>query len=200
MEVEAGERVRARAAVLTLPLGVLQVESVRFEPALPDSKQQAITALRMYPALKVLLRFRHPVGSGRVRVIAGDDEVPVFWRAAEPAPAWTAFAAGPRAHTLAAAPERAADRLCAYLGPDARGALDAIEVADWGRDPWSRGGYSAAPPGAFPARAALAERVETLAFAGEATSTDGEAGTVSGAVVTGERAATEITALLRQRP
>ena len=196
VEVEAGQRVRARVAVITLPLGVLQAEAVHFSPALPDSKRRAAAALRMHPAVKILLRFRHAVGNGRVRVIAGDDEVPVFWRAAEPAPVWTAFVTGPRAVTLADAPDRAVERLCSHLGMEARRALDAVELVDWGRDPWSCGGYSSAPPHAFSARAALAERVGRLVFAGEATSTEGEAGTVSGAVVTGERAAAEVCALL----
>lgn len=196
VEVEAGHRVRARAAVITLPLGVIQAETVRFEPDLPDAKRRAAAALRMHSAVKIILRFRHPVGSSRVRVIAGDDEVPVFWRAAEPAPVWTAFVTGPRAVTLASAPDRAAERLCSYLGIGARGVLDAIEVVDWGRDPWSCGGYSSAPPDAFSARAVLAERVGGLVFAGEATSTEGEAGTVSGAVVTGERAAAEVCTVL----
>ena len=196
VEIEAGHRVRARVAVITLPLGVLQAETVRFEPDLPDAKRRAVAALRMHPAVKILLRFRHPVGNRRVRVIAGDDEVPVFWRAPDPAPVWTAFVTGPRAVTLASAPDRAAERLCSYLGIGARGVLDAVEVVDWGRDPWSCGGYSAAPPGAFVARAVLAERVGGLVFAGEATSTEGEAGTVSGAAVTGERAAAEVCSVL----
>jgi monoamine oxidase len=196
VEVEAGHRVRARAAVITLPLGVLQAKTVCFEPDLPDSKRRAIAALRMYPAVKILVRFRHPVGQGRVRVIAGDDDVPVFWRAAEPAPVWTAFVTGPRAVALASAPDRAAERLCSYLGVGSRSVLDAVDVADWGHDPRSCGGYSAAPPGAFSARAVLAERVGGLVFAGEATSTEGEAGTVSGAIVTGERAAAEVCTVL----
>ena len=198
VEVEAGHRVRARVAVITLPLGVLQAETVRFEPDLPDAKRRAVAALRMHPAVKILLRFRHPVGDRRVRVIAGDDEVPVFWRATEPAPVWTAFVTGPRAVTLASAPDRAAERLCSYLGMGARSALDAVEVVDWGRDPWSCGG-SRRLRRRFAARAVLAERVGGLVFAGEATSTEGEAGTVSGAAVTGERAAAEVSTLLGSR-
>jgi monoamine oxidase len=196
VEVIANHLVRARVAVVTLPLGVLQTKTVCFEPVLPEAKRRAIAALRMHPAVKVLMRFRHPIGNRRVRVIAGDENVPVFWRAAEPAAVWTAFVTGSRAATLAATPEHAADALCSYLGEGARGALDAVEVVDWGRDPWSCGGYSAAPPGAFPARAVLADRVERIVFAGEATCTDGEAGTVSGAIVTGERAAREVRAVL----
>ena len=195
VELETGQIVRARMAVLTLPLGVEQSGAVRFEPAL-DQRRLAADALRMHSAVKILFRFRVAVGNPRVTAIAGDEDVPVFWRAAEPAPVWTAFVTGPRAPDLALAPERAADRLFAFLGPEAKRELVSIDVADWGRDPWSRGGYSAAPAGAFPARAVLAQRVGPLVFAGEATASDGEAGTVSGALATGERAASEVRALI----
>jgi monoamine oxidase len=196
VEVETGQKVRAQAAILTLPIGVLRSGAVRFEPSLPDWKRQAVAALRKHAAVKILCRFRHAVGHPRLRVIAGDDEAPVFWRAFEPAAVWTAFVTGPRAATLARRPERAAARLCSLLGGEASGALDAVDVADWGEDPWSCGGYSVAPAGAMPARATLAERVETLVFAGEATSTVGEVGTVSDAILTGERAALEVRELL----
>ena len=193
--VEAGRSVRAHAAVITLPLGVLQAELVYFAPALPDPKRRAIATLTMHSAVKVFCRFRRSVGDTRIHVIAGDGEIPVFWRTPDPA-VWTAFVTGPRAQALAAAPERAAARLCALLEPEARRVLDAIEVVDWGRDPWSRGGYSAAPVGAFSARAVLAERAGRLVFAGEASATDGAAGTVGGAISTGERAAGEVRTLL----
>lgn len=193
---KAGRSVRARAAIITLPLGVLQAEVVRFEPALPDAKRRAIAALTMHPAVKLLFRFRHLVGDPRVRVITGDGEVPAFWRAPDPTPVWTAFVTGPHAPAIAAAPERVAARLCVMLDPDALHALDTVEVVDWGSDLWSRGGYSAAPPGTFPARAILAEKFGRIVFAGEATATNGEAGTVSGALETGERAASEVQTLL----
>lgn len=71
-----------------------------------------------------------------------------------------------------------------------------MEVTDWSNDPWSRGGYSSVPVGGHMARASLAERAGRLVFAGETTDTDGEAGTVSGAIRSGERAAEEARTLL----
>jgi monoamine oxidase len=63
---------------------------------------------------------------------------------------------------------------------------------DWGRDPFARGAYSYVAVGGGDARAALAAPVDdTLFFAGEATSNDGQGGTVNGALETGERAARE---------
>lgn len=193
VDIEAGQRLRARAALITLPLGVLQGGQVLFEPPLPAAKQAALAALRMHPAIKVLCRYREPVGPRDVRVLAGDDVLPLIWRAPSPAPVWTAFLTGPRARH-APDGEQVAHRVSRLLGGDALDALRDVEVVDWGRDPWARGGYSAVPPGEAHARVVLARTVGPLLFAGEATAADGEAGTVSGAISSGERAATQLLA------
>jgi monoamine oxidase len=63
---------------------------------------------------------------------------------------------------------------------------------DWGSDEFSRGAYSYVVVGGGDARGKLGVPVEdTLFFAGEATSADGQGGTVNGALETGERAAAE---------
>ena len=54
----AGEELRARAAVCTLPVGVLKSGSVRFLPELPESKRTALEGIEMGPVLKLLLHFR----------------------------------------------------------------------------------------------------------------------------------------------
>lgn len=189
VEVEARERVRARAAVITLPIGVLQAGVVQFDPPLPPAKRQAISALRMHPAAKILVRFTRPVGPMNVQVIAGDEMVPAFWRGPRGTPVWIGFVTGPAAAGIDG--RRAALRLGALLGAEAESFLDQVEVVDWSADPYCRGGYSSAPPGARAARAALAEPLDRLFFAGEAASTDGAPGTVSGAIRSGERAAEE---------
>jgi monoamine oxidase len=65
-------------------------------------------------------------------------------------------------------------------------------VIDWTCDPFARGGYAVFPAGSQGAAAELARDVErTLFFAGEATA-GGHAGTVDGALASGERAAREV--------
>ena len=63
-----------------------------------------------------------------------------------------------------------------------------------GTDPWSLGAYAYAPPGQAGQRGALAEAFpgERLLFAGEACRTDGLAGTVGGAYLSGQDAATRL--------
>ena len=71
--------------------------------------------------------------------------------------------------------------------------IETCFVADWQADPFSLGAYSYVPVGAITAPMVLAEPVSnTLFFAGEATNSDGDAGTMHGAIATGYRAADEL--------
>ena len=64
---------------------------------------------------------------------------------------------------------------------------------DWSNDPFARGAYSFTRAGGIESPDRLAESVsETLFFAGEATDSRGEQGTVHAALRSGKRAAAEI--------
>lgn len=64
---------------------------------------------------------------------------------------------------------------------------------DWQSDPFSRGAYSYGKVGSDGAHSALAAPLEnTVFFAGEATDTSGNNGTVHGAIASGYRAAAQI--------
>jgi monoamine oxidase len=78
------------------------------------------------------------------------------------------------------------------LGADALAALGpAALVTEWGTDPLSLGSYAYAGPGAVAQRDVLARAVVggALSFAGEALRSDGLAGTVGGAYLSGIAAA-----------
>ncbi len=78
---------------------------------------------------------------------------------------------------------RAGARTCRFEG---------AAFHNWARDPFARGAYSYVAVGGAGARLALAAPIDgTIFFAGEATSNDGQGGTVNGAFETGERAARE---------
>ncbi len=209
--------IRARNAVVTLPVGVLRHggddREVRFDPILPAWKQAALASIEMGHAVRVTLWFRsafwEEVRRGRYRD-AG------FFRNDQAAFAayWTqlpvrselivAWAGGPRAIALKDVPvpelvERAIDGFGATLSERAlvREQLEGGIVHDWSADPFSRGVYSYVAVGGGDARAQLAAPVDrTLFFAGEATSTDGQGGTVNGALESGERAAKEAATAL----
>ena len=215
-------RLRARAALITLPLGVLQVAppaagAIRFVPPLPPAKRSAIARLAMGNVVKVVLRLRHPVGTGVLAPLGrdmsffhlGDAPVPTWWVPRPfPPTMLVGWVAGRRAARFAARYRTAEARLHAALGGLARalgldaGAVTAgvedARVFDWGEDPWARGAYSWIPVGGLDAPAALAAPARgRLFFAGEATDLIGDPGTVHGAMTTGTRAAAEIIAALR---
>jgi monoamine oxidase len=116
-----------------------------------------------------------------------------------------AWVGGPKAIALNGASQaeridRALDGFGALFGESvlAREEFEGGVTHDWHHDPFSRGAYSYIVVGGDGARSALAAPVDdTLFFAGEATSTDGQGGTVNGALETGERAAQEVATSLR---
>ncbi len=206
----------ASAAVIALPLGVLQAGVVRFDPELA-AKRSALEGLAAGPVIKVLLRFGsafwETIDRGRYRNAAffqsAAAPIPTFWTALPlRVPLLTGWAAGPKAAALAGAGERAIVRaavasLEALFGVRRRwGArLVAAYVHDWQEDELARGGYSYVVSGrADDARAALAAPLErTLYFAGEAADTAGESGTVAGALQSGLRAGGEAARALARR-
>jgi hypothetical protein len=77
-----------------------------------------------------------------------------------------------------------------------RDRLAAFYFHDWQHDPFSRGAYGYVPVASLDDQLALSQPVDgTLFFAGEATSV-GHIGTVHGAIMSGQRAASEILARL----
>lgn len=218
------EPFRARAAVVTVPLGVLQEGAIRFVPDLP-AKRRAAARLAMGQAFKIVLRFRREfwederfllrrrapgveLPPGLHFVHSPGAEVPTWWTPAPlRAPILTGWAGGRRAEELLDLPaparaERALAALARILAvPRARleENLEAASQHDWRSDPLSRGAYSYVRAGGAAAPRALA-RPEggTLFFAGEATDLR-ETGTVEGALASGRRAARQAAEALGAR-
>lgn len=210
-------RAAARQAIVTLPLGVMQLRAsapgaVRFMPALKE-KRTALKHLAPGPVLKVVLRFRNAfwedLDEGRYREAAffhaPDAAFPTFWTALPVrAPLLVAWSAGPKADRLSGAkqPEIIRQALASVTSvfgraAGAEAALAGAWVHDWQSDPYARGAYSYVTVGGGKARETLAKPLrETLYFAGEAADVKEEAGTVPGALQSGVRAA---RALLRAK-
>ena len=206
--------VRARAAVVTLPVGVLAADpdetgGLVFEPALPGL-DAALAGVAMGPVVRLTLRFSRPPWDAPPLLPSPPGEAGppgflhtpdrpfnVYWTA-EPAGApllvaWSGGARARRVPTGAGAIRALALReLTAATGADP-GALErAVEDAylhDWRTDPFARGAYAYPVVGGEGASEALARPVEgTVFLAGEATSAEAM-GTVEGALVSGRRAA-----------
>jgi monoamine oxidase len=205
--------VQATCVIVTLPLGVLQAPAdapgaVRFAPPL-NAKKTALEGLLFGPVLKLSLRFRkafwEELDGGRYQDAAffhsATTVFPTFWTSLPlRAPLLTAWIAGPKAACLSTNEtphivEQALDSLSVVFGrrPRSEFELEAAYLHNWQTDPFARGAYSYIAVGGGDARTALAAPLEdTLFFAGEATDTQDEAATVTGALLSGERAAREI--------
>lgn len=214
---------RGARAIVTLPLGVLQLPpdspgSVRFVPDLPE-KRAAMTKLGSGPVVKVLLRFERSFWEDAETARRADATeafkdvsfmhqpeavFPTIWTARPlRRPVLTAWAGGPRAAALAGLSrdelvDEAVRSLASLLlrrAASIRRELRGSHVADWATDPATHGAYSYECVGGASARRTLAEPVGgRLFFAGEATETSGQASTVAGALMSGERAAEEVLA------
>lgn len=207
---------QAPRAIVTLPLGVLQLspqhqDAVRFTPPL-DAKQEALRGLGFGPVIKLVLRFQsafwETLDDGRYRdaafLHASECPFPTFWTPVPlRAPIINAWAGGPRAAQLSAQSrdglptlvDQALQSLQTMFGSrcDVRAQLQGAYMQDWQQDPYSRGAYSYQAVGGENAREQLAAPLEgTLFFAGEATASEDDAGTVVGALQSGERAAAEV--------
>jgi monoamine oxidase len=208
-------QLQARAVIVTVPLGVLRAPAgvpgaIRFAPRLPDV-ERAASAMVQGPLFKVLLRFREPFwhagtptaprarlrGLGFAHLPGGP--VPTWWTTAPvESGVLTGWAGGPLAQELSTLPPdaqrgRALDSLQHLFGVPRAMLEEQLEdeaLHDWQADPYARGGYAVAQVGGLGAARVLAQPVaDTLFFAGEHTHTEGQAGTVHGALETGERAA-----------
>jgi monoamine oxidase len=199
---------RARRALITLPLGVLQQGAVRFAPEL-GTKQAALAALSSGSIVKLLLRFSRPFWAqcagqryaDATFFHAPEALFPTFWTAwPQPAPLLVAWVGGPAAAQLAVRGtdfmvRSALATLASLFGLAPEPLLEGYYLHEWDADPCARGAYSYVLVDGESARTHLAEPLaDTLFFAGEATDAE-EAGTVNGALRSGVRAAREILAL-----
>lgn len=209
----------AAAAMITLPLGVLQAETVKFTPPLRD-KQPLIARLGWGQVVRVLLHFRPDFwsapflpgelaansGRGFGFVNAPEQDVPVWWALSPPAPVLTGWAGGPAAEKLRgarpaairAATVRSLANIFRISQDELRPWVLGWQMHDWAADPFARGAYSYPVAGLEDGAEQLAEPVaDTLFFAGEATASD--PGTVHGALDSGLRAARAAAAALGRR-
>jgi monoamine oxidase len=208
---------RARAVIVTVPIGVLQAPlgepgAIAFDPPLPQPVRRAIDAIVMGPVLKVVLRFERPfwetLDGGRYRDATffrtPRTPFPTVWtQLPVRVPLLTTWVGGPPAEALGRLrDDQIADRAVAsveQLFPQAmvRAELRHAYLHDWQRDPFARGAYSYLAAGGDGAREALGTPLEgALFFAGEALALRGYGGTVSGALQSAARAASQVLAAL----
>ena len=197
-------RWRGRAAVVALPLGVLQSGTVTFEPGLDALKGDALAGLRMGPVIKLVYRLTAPPfePEAGVEAVYARGTPPMWWTSSPSGvenPIWTGCVSGAAAaDLLRLEPETALRRALVALEEAAGRPLAFVRgrVVAWPDDPCARGGYRHVVPGHRGARERLAAPTPPLYWAGEATAPAGGAATGHGAVRRGARAAREAPAAL----
>lgn len=216
VQLHSGESLHADAAIVTLPLGVLQSSTVAFHPAPADILLQA-RRMAIGPVLRISLVFRsrwwaeldhlQKKALQKLSFILPEEQrsdlnFRVFWTGYPSLdPVLTAWAGGPPAAAFTAKndqqiAEAACHDLSRIFGIPKQQILDELIAHhrhDWNRDALFGGAYSWVPAGAADASEKMTHPVEgTLFFAGEHTDTTGHWGTVHGALRSGIRAAQQL--------
>ncbi len=189
----------ADRAIVTLPTNVLAEREDFFFPALPD-KMRAARGLplglddKLFLALDGTEEFET---ESRVFGHTDTSRTGLYHIRPFGRPMIEVFLAGSLVRDLQADGERAyfdfaVGELTGVFGNDFARRLKLLHIHPWGTDPFARGAYSCAVPGAADERAVLAATVEgRLYFAGEACSRH-DFSTAHGAYNTGRAAADSI--------
>lgn len=175
-------RITAKAALVTVPVGVLATSAIRFTPELPDWKRAAIAGLRMATLEKIALQF-----DGNPFDDEADTTTCYVQQGAEGyvwefplrpfgLPMAIGFIGGAQSDALgrskvpgAAAESAAIAALESAFGSRVRGTLRRSHLTRWTVDPYARGSYSATRIGAADKRVDLQRPVgDRVFFAGEA--------------------------------
>ena len=207
--------VEADKVIVTVPVSILKSGDIQFTPALPASKSTALSNIDMDASLRVLLDFKTNFWGTDSGQLFGGANVPEYLNAgigrSEGMKTLSLTVNGPKAAALSDLGKDMIPQLLSELDGVFQGKAtlnvrrdlnDNIisVIQDWTKEKYIRGGVSYLRPGASTdARSALSASVAgKVFFAGEATDVTGDAGTVNGALLSAERTADEIVALMHE--
>jgi monoamine oxidase len=200
--------------LVTVPISILKSGDITFTPPLPSSKTTALSSMEMDQAIRVVLDFRKNFWGTSFRNIYGGENGMEYFNPGSGrstvARTMNVTISGEKAEELSSLgvdmiPELLAELDLMFDGQATENVRqDAIKneyiaaIQDWGAEPFIKGSRSYLKPGGTnDDRNELGRPVNNiLFFAGEATDTTGDAGTVNGALLSAERAAKEILATL----
>ncbi len=170
--------VRAKKVIVTASTGVLSSGAIRWDPVLPDWKEQSFHDLPMGLLVKMPLLIRterfgvapftdlflERAGRNDIYFLSFPFNLPLMIGFVGGDFGWEMSAAG-----QAAGVDYARQALVDLFGSSAAAKVSGGLMTGWAGNKWTRGAYSAAAPGHFSARAALARPVaDRIFFAGEA--------------------------------
>jgi len=199
VEVETARgRLGARAAIVTASTNVLAAGKIRFAPDLPRRQFDAANRLKLGSYEHIALELPgNPLRLQRDDLVFEKSEntrTAAMLANVSGTDLCVIQVAGRFGRELSAQGEAAmvafaGDWLANLYGADIRRSIKRTHATRWDNEPWTLGAFSAAPPGAQPARRVLLEPLrDRLWLAGEAAH-ETLWGTVGGAWESGERTA-----------
>jgi monoamine oxidase len=205
--------------IMAVPISVMKNGGISFSPALPSGKTQSLSRMGMDACVRVIMDFKQNFWSQSAGFTYGGATVPEYlssgFQRSDYNKTLSMTIYGPSAEALSllgkdGAEEKILQELDAVF--DGKGTLNIrtgddgeniCEFFDWTLQPYIEGGVSYLKPGGTLAdRTVLGEPVDDiLFFAGEACDATGDAGTISGALRSGKRAALEVVdSIVRVNP
>lgn len=205
--------IEATKVIVTVPVSILKAGEIAFNPALPSNKITALSNLEMDSSLRVLLDFKANFWGLSSGFLYGGAAAPEYLNAgigrSESNKTLSITVNGSKAAEFSALgtdviPVLLNEMDSVFGGKASLNVRKDLNdkiisvIQDWSKEKYIRGGVSyLKPDGSNLDRANLATAVNAkIFFAGEATDSQGESGTINGALLSGERAANEIINLI----
>jgi monoamine oxidase len=206
--------IEADKVIVTVPVSILKAGDIEFSPALPASKTTALSNMEMDASLRVLLDFKMNFWGVDSGFLHGGNASPEYLNSgigrSDGRKTLSLTVNGAKALTYS---ELGVDMIPILLNEmdsvfDGKASLNVRKdlndniisvIQDWSKEQYIRGGVAYLKPGGSNEdRLSLGESVnDKLFFAGEATNGEGEAGTINGALLSGELAANQIIGAIR---
>ena len=190
----SGDKViQADRALLTVPITMLQNNSISFDPALPADKIDAIQSIGMDAGIKVFLKCSNAFWASDTASILGGSVIPEYWISSAGKNTnqfiLTGFVTGAKAELLSALSDAEVrqnivqELQLMFPQNDISGSVSDILIKRWLDEPFIRGAYSY-PSSESTGKRNILARPEwgKLFFAGEACNINGHQGTVHGAM------------------
>lgn len=209
LQDQSGETHSVNKLVVAVPISILKANLISFNPGLPATKTSALSQMGMDASIRVVMDFKQNFWGDNLSFLHGGSDCPEYFSTGVNRSAHNKTLS----MTIAGEKAEQLSPLGVNMVPVLLEELDSIfdgmasvnvrrdsedniisVIQDWTQEPFIKGGQSYSKPGGTNAdREALAVPInDVLFFAGEATDTTGQFGTVSGAIESGKRAALEV--------
>lgn len=207
----AGQQETVNFLIVTVPAAILKNNSITFTPALPAAKTNALSRIGMDNSIRIILEFKKNFWGTSTGFVYGGTTCPSYFSAGvgrsdfnrtlsltingAAADALTPLSDEQKVVSVLAELDAVFDgEATQSIRRDTETNQMLYVVKDWSQEPFIAGGYSYPKPGSTNAdRVTLAAAVNNkLYFAGEAMDTDGDFGTINGAMNAAEKAALAI--------